>query len=51
MNVCQLLGVSMSFLIMDKLGRRPLLLAGSVAMLACHGMFHFMSLYLSQFGS
>ncbi|EGG07997.1 uncharacterized protein MELLADRAFT_85306 [Melampsora larici-populina 98AG31] len=38
MNVCQLLGVSMSFLIMDKLGRRPLLLAGSVAMLACHAI-------------
>lgn len=37
MNVCQLVGVVISFLIMDKLGRRMLLLAGSIAMLACHG--------------
>ncbi|KAG0143015.1 hypothetical protein CROQUDRAFT_724768 [Cronartium quercuum f. sp. fusiforme G11] len=38
MNICQLLGVAISFLIMDKLGRRSLLLAGSVAMMACHAI-------------
>ncbi|PLW41957.1 hypothetical protein PCANC_11068 [Puccinia coronata f. sp. avenae] len=36
MNMCQLFGVSISFLFIDKVGRRPLLLLGSVMMAICH---------------
>jgi len=36
MNMCQLVGVSISFLFIDKVGRRPLLLFGSVMMTVCH---------------
>ncbi|MBW0519568.1 hypothetical protein O181_059283 [Austropuccinia psidii MF-1] len=42
MNICQLLGVSISFFIVDKLGRRPLLLFGSVIMTICHGAIAFL---------
>ncbi|KAI8459664.1 hypothetical protein BY996DRAFT_4575731 [Phakopsora pachyrhizi] len=37
MNICQLIGVSISFLIIDNFGRKPLLLFGSVLMAICHG--------------
>ncbi|TFK45702.1 hexose transporter [Heliocybe sulcata] len=36
MNVCQLIGVTPSFLLLDRVGRRPLLLWGSVGMTICH---------------
>lgn len=36
MNMCQLFGVTISFLFIDKVGRRPLLLFGSVMMTICH---------------
>lgn len=36
MNILQLVGVTPSFLLMDRIGRRPLLLWGSAAMCICH---------------
>ncbi|POW22479.1 hypothetical protein PSHT_01200 [Puccinia striiformis] len=36
MNMCQLFGVTISFLFIDKVGRRPLLLLGSILMAVCH---------------
>jgi MFS family permease len=36
MNVCQLVGVTPSFLLLDVVGRRTLLLWGSVGMTICH---------------
>ncbi|EPQ50331.1 MFS monosaccharide transporter [Gloeophyllum trabeum ATCC 11539] len=36
MNVCQLVGVTPSFLLLDRVGRRSLLLWGSVGMTICH---------------
>ena len=36
LNVTQLVGVSTSLWTMDRLGRRPLLLAGSTMMFLCH---------------
>lgn len=34
-NVCQLVGVLMSFFLIDRIGRKPLLIFGSFAMVAC----------------
>jgi sugar porter (SP) family MFS transporter len=36
MNILQLVGVTPAIFLMDRIGRRPLLLWGSAAMLACH---------------
>lgn len=36
MNVCQLIGVTPSFFLLDIVGRRTLLLWGSLGMAACH---------------
>jgi hypothetical protein len=36
MNILQLVGVTPTILLLDHLGRKPLLLGGSAAMTACH---------------
>jgi MFS family permease len=35
-NVMQLVGVTPTFFLMDRVGRRPLLFAGSIIWFACH---------------